>query len=98
MHGRRLGDDADATPRNCRGITLQQEAAMSKFRFALSNARLRQEGMVESETFVQAVDSLWEHVDVRRGDVLEIGVSGFPPARFECVGEIGEGKPFWKAA
>ncbi len=71
---------------------------MSKFRFALSNAAVRQEGTVESDTFVQAVDSLWQHVAVRRGDVLEIGVLGFPPARFECVAEIGEGRVFWKAA
>ena len=71
---------------------------MSKFRFALSNAAVRQEGMVESDSFVQAVDSLWQHVEVRRGDVLEIGVRGFPPARYECIGDIGEGKPFWMAA
>jgi hypothetical protein len=71
---------------------------MSKFRFSLSNEAVRQEGTVESDSFVQAVDTLWQHVDVKRGDVLEIGVLGFPPARFECVAEIGEGKPFWKAA
>lgn len=70
---------------------------MSKYRFTLSNAAVRQEGLVESETFAQAVDSLWEHVEVRRGDVLEIGVKGFPPARYECIGEFDE-KPFWKAA
>jgi hypothetical protein len=71
---------------------------MSKFRFALSNAVVRQEGTVESGTFAEAVDTLWQHVDVKRGDVLEIGVLGFPPARYECVAEIAEGKPFWKAA
>jgi hypothetical protein len=71
---------------------------MSRFRFTLSNAAVRQEGTVESDTFVNAVDTLWQHVDVKQGDVLEIGVLGFPPARFECVAEIGEGKPFWKAA
>ena len=71
---------------------------MSKFRFALSNEAVRQEGTVEGDSFVQAVDTLWKHVEVKRGDVLEIGVLGFPPARFECVAEIGEGKPFWKAA
>ena len=71
---------------------------MSKFRFALSNAAVRQEGTVESDSFVNAVDTLWQHVEVKQGDVLEIGVLGFPPARFECVAEIGEGKPFWKAA
>ena len=71
---------------------------MSKFRFALSNEAVRQEGTVEGDSFVQAVDTLWKHVEVKRGDVLEIGVLGFPPARFECVAEIGEGKPFWMAA
>jgi hypothetical protein len=71
---------------------------MSKFRFALSNAAVRQEGTVESDTFTDAVETLWQHVDVKRGDVLEIGVLGFPPARYECVAEIGDGKPFWKAA
>ena len=71
---------------------------MSRFRFTLSNAAVRQEGTVESDTFTNAVDTLWQHVDVKQGDVLEIGVLGFPPARFECVAEIGEGKPFWKAA
>lgn len=71
---------------------------MSKFRFSLSNAAVRQEGTVESDTFMNAVDTLWQHVEVKQGDVLEIGVLGFPPARYECVAEIGEGKPFWKAA
>jgi hypothetical protein len=71
---------------------------MSRFRFTLSNAAVRQEGTVESDTFTNAVDSIWQHVDVKQGDVLEIGVLGFPPARYECVAEIGEGRPFWKAA
>jgi len=71
---------------------------MSTFRFALSNAAQRQEGMVESDSFVQAVESLWQHVEVRHGDVLEIGVRGFPPARYQCIGGISEGKPLWKAA
>ena len=71
---------------------------MSRFRFTLSNAAVRQEGTVESDTFTNAVDTIWQHVDVKQGDVLEIGVLGFPPARYECVAEIGEGRPFWKAA
>ncbi|HEY6219004.1 MAG TPA: hypothetical protein VIV65_03035 [Gemmatimonadaceae bacterium] len=70
---------------------------MSKFRFALSNAAVRQEGMVESDSFAQAVDSLWEHVEVNPGDVLEIGVIGFPPARYQALTGFGE-KPMWKAA
>jgi hypothetical protein len=88
----------DATLGLVTGTKLSTEVpTMSKFRFTLSNAAVRQEGMVESDTFAQAVDQLWEHVEVRRGDVLEIGVKGFPPARYECIGEFEE-KPFWKAA
>src|SRR4051794_29371352 len=75
---------AAATPCTKWCMSDQLEVHMSKFRFALSNAALRQEGMVESDSFVQAVDSLWQHVEVHRGDVLEIGVRGFPPARYEC--------------
>ena len=71
---------------------------MSRFRFTLTNASVRQEGMVESDTFANAVDTIWHHADVKQGDVLEIGVLGFPPARYECVADIGAGKPFWKAA
>lgn len=68
---------------------------MSKFRFSLSNLHNRQEGIVESDSFVDAVSALGKHVTVRKGDMLEIGVYGFPPARFECVGEITEGEPVW---
>jgi hypothetical protein len=71
---------------------------MSKFRFTLSNEAVRQEGMVESDSFVQAVDSLWEHVEVTPGDVLEIGVIGFPPARYQALTGWGGEKPMWKAA
>jgi hypothetical protein len=71
---------------------------MSKFRFAVSNRAIRQEGIIDSPSFADAVLSLHEHVDVRRGDVLEIGVRGFPPARYECVGNIGAGAPVWQAA
>jgi len=68
---------------------------MSKFRFSVSNLESRQEGVIESESFVAAVDALGKHVDVRAGDLLEIGVTGFPPAMFECVGAIRAGQPMW---
>ena len=67
---------------------------MSRFSFSLSGADSRREGVIESETFRAAVDALGEHVDVHQGDVLEIGVFGFPPARFECVGEL-KNLPVW---
>jgi hypothetical protein len=71
---------------------------MSKFRFALSSQEARHEGTIDGLTFVDAVDSIWEHVDIRRGDVLEIGVQGFPPARFECASVELTGKPMWSQA
>jgi hypothetical protein len=70
---------------------------MSKYCFSLSGADARREGIIESESFRGAVDALAEHVDVRRGDLLEIGVFGFPPVRYECVGEI-EKLPVWMPA
>jgi hypothetical protein len=70
---------------------------MSKFCFSVSNTESRHEGIIESPTFIEAVDALGEHVDVRMGDVLEIGVTGFPPARFECVGEL-KSLPVWMPA
>jgi hypothetical protein len=68
---------------------------MSKFRFSVSNLQSRQEGVIESDSFIAAVDALAKHVDVHAGDVLEIGVSGFPPALYECVGAIQAGRPVW---
>jgi hypothetical protein len=71
---------------------------MSRYRFSLSNPEGRQEGVIEGPDFVAAVDSLWQHVPVRRGDTLEIGVRGFPPARFECSAMTMEGQPLWLLA
>jgi hypothetical protein len=71
---------------------------MSKFRFTVMNRAVRQEGMIESRTFTEAVDGLWKHVDIHHGDVLEIGVLGFPPARYQCISALASGQPLWKAA
>ena len=71
---------------------------MSKFRFSVSGQETRREGVIESESFRAAVDSLSHHVPVRRGDILEIGVFGFPPAIYECVGQIDSGFPVWMPA
>ena len=70
---------------------------MSKFCFSVSGTDSRQEGVIESESFLAAVDALGSHVSVRMGDVLEIGVRGFPPARYECVGEL-KSFPVWMPA
>jgi hypothetical protein len=68
---------------------------MSRYRFSVSSSDSRQEGIIESESFRAAVDALGEHVTVQLGDVLEIGVNGFPPALYTCVGEVRTGLPVW---
>jgi hypothetical protein len=67
---------------------------LSKFQFAISSGpeSVRQAGVVESESFSDAVVLLGEKIPVRTGDSLEIGVSGFPPARFQCVSAMKGGK------
>ena len=71
---------------------------MSKFRYTVSNRAVRQEGTIESSSFEVAVRQLHKHVEIRHGDVLEIGLRGFPPARYECLANIGSGEPIWRAA
>ena len=70
---------------------------MSKFQFAISSGpeSVRQAGVVESDSFDDAVVLLGQKIPVQTGDSLEIGVTGFPPARFQCVGAVKNGRPVW---
>ena len=68
---------------------------MSKVRFSVSNLSSRRDGVIESDSFTDAVDTLGREVVVTKGDVLEIGVYGFPPARYECVGLLEGTRPVW---
>jgi hypothetical protein len=72
---------------------------MSRFQFAISSGpeSIRQAGVVESDSFDDAVTLLGERIPVQAGDSLEIGVLGFPPARFECVGAVKR-RPIWVPA
>ena len=72
---------------------------MSKFQFAISSGpeAVRQAGVVESPSFDEAVILLGTKISVHAGDSLEIGVLGFPPARYECVGEM-RSQPIWAPA
>ncbi|MEO8620079.1 MAG: hypothetical protein ABI625_03365 [bacterium] len=69
---------------------------MSKYQFAISSGpeSVRQAGVVESDSFDEAVHLLGTKIPVQAGDSLEIGVHGFPPARYHCVGEI-KSRPIW---
>jgi hypothetical protein len=87
--------------RNARGflgyINLSENrrrSQMSRYSFAVSGPESRREGVIESDSFTAAVDALGQHVEVRMGDELEIGVFGFPPARYRCVGEA-KSLPIW---
>ncbi len=70
---------------------------MSKFMFAISSGpeSVRQAGIVESSSFDEAVIMLGHRIQVQTGDFLEIGVSGFPPARYHCIGAVKSGRPLW---
>jgi hypothetical protein len=71
--------------------------SLSRFQFAISSGpeSVRQAGVVESDSFSEAVLLLGEKIPVRTGDSLEIGVSGFPPARFFCVSASRGASPVW---
>ena len=74
---------------------------MPRFRFALSNTsthQVREAGMVQTETFDDAMTAISEHLDAREGETLEIGVPGFPPARYECYWSIDAGTSEWRPA
>ena len=67
---------------------------MPRFTFSLAKAGIASEaGMVVSESFTDALDAIAEQPQVAVGDMLEIGVPGFPPARYQCVplGRKGRG-------
>ena len=59
---------------------------MTRFEFALKSPdEIRQAGVVQSESFNDALSLVSKNVTVQEGDTLEIGVAGFPPARFAFV-------------
>jgi hypothetical protein len=70
---------------------------LSKFQFAISSGpeSIRQAGVVESDSFDDAVGLLGQKIVVQAGDSLEIGVAGFPPARFQCAAAVRNGRPIW---
>ena len=74
-----------------------REAPLSKFQFAISSGpeSIRQAGIVESDSFDDAVMLLGQRISVHTGDSLEIGVAGFPPARYQCAGAVKNGRPVW---
>lgn len=59
---------------------------MTRYMFSISSGvGMRRMGVVQSDDFAGALSTLESQVTAESGDVLEIGVPGFPPARFQAV-------------
>jgi hypothetical protein len=72
---------------------------MATYTFSLGGQDdLRQAGIIHSQSFDQALQLVGQRVAVSRGDTLEIGVKGFPPARYECVESMFDGSVIWQPA
>jgi hypothetical protein len=72
------------------------ENLMPRYRFAVSTDDVvREAGVVQSESFGDALSTLSEHVSAHAGDTLEIGVAGFPPARFIRSADDLMDTPMW---
>lgn len=72
---------------------------MATYTFSLStNQEARQAGIIQSASFEEALHLVAERMTVSRGDLLEIGVKGFPPARFQCAESLLDGSVFWAPA
>ena len=70
---------------------------MATYTFALSTSEnARQAGVIQSSSFDDALRLVGERIPVTRGDTLEIGVKGFPPARYECSESLLDGSVFWQ--
>ena len=73
---------------------------MPRYQFSISSPteRMRLAGAVTSESFLQALEAIAEQADAGEGDTLEIGVRGFPPARFEYTESEEDGIVSWRPA
>jgi hypothetical protein len=70
---------------------------MPRFEFSLSSPAVhnRLAGAVTSASFSEALEAITDQVDLDEGDTLEIGVKGFPPARFEYRVSGADGSVTW---
>lgn len=72
---------------------------MPRFQFSLGSPDVvRQAGIVTSDSFSDALDAIGAQMEIQDGDTLEIGVAGFPPARYEYVLTLEAGASTWRPA
>lgn len=71
---------------------------MPRFKFSLTTFdEIREAGIVQSNSFAEALTAIGEHATVHEGDTLEIGVPGFPPAKYKYLG-TERGERSWRPA
>ena len=59
---------------------------MPRYTFSISTGEeVRKVGVVQSEDFSGALTALEQQMPADAGDTLEIGVAGFPPARYQAT-------------
>lgn len=72
---------------------------MPRYQFAIGGTdAVREAGFVHSDSFSGAIAAISQRVRAQPGDTLEIGVSGFPPARYECLWAENGSAQSWKPA
>jgi hypothetical protein len=71
---------------------------MPRYQFSISSPteRVRLAGAITSETFSQALEAIADQAEAGEGDTLEIGVTGFPPARFHFIESAEDGTVSWQ--
>jgi len=71
---------------------------MARFAFSLgTHDELRETGVVIGDSFDEALATLSRRFRPTKGDRLELGVEGFPPARYEHTG-YARGVAGWRPA
>lgn len=69
---------------------------MPRFSFTIGGPQgVRHAGIVHGARFQDAVSAIDDRVEANHGDVLEIGVAGFPPARYTRVVTSFNGDESW---
>ena len=59
---------------------------MPRFEFVVGrDDEVREAGAVTTDSFTDALRAIAEQADVTEGETLEIGVHGFPPARYQFI-------------
>ena len=70
---------------------------MPRFSFTIGGPQgVRHAGTVHGQQFEDAITAISQRVDADAGDTLEIGVTGFPPARYHLVVSKLTGEENWK--